>query len=64
MDVPVFQLLDALYALLRICHHLREQKGKAGLAELRRLGAVERAVVDGFAIGGHAQAGILARGGA
>lgn len=64
MDIPVLQLLDSLYALLRICDHLGEQKGKAGLAELGRLGAIERAVVDGFAIAGHAEAGIFARGGA
>lgn len=60
----MFQLLDSLHALLRICDHLGEQKGKAGLAELGRLGAVERAVIDGFAIAGHAEAGIFARGGA
>lgn len=60
----MFQLLDALYALLRICHHLGEEKSKAGLAELRRLGAIDGAVVDGLAIAGHAQARLLAGGGA
>lgn len=64
IDVPVLELLNPLYALLRICHHFGEQKGKAGLAELRSLGAVDRAVVDGFAIAGHAQAWLLACGGA
>lgn len=64
IDIPMLQLLDSLYTLLRICYHLGEQKSKAGLAELGGLGAIKRAVVDGFAIAGHAEAGIFARGGA
>lgn len=60
IDIPVLQLLDSLYTLLRICYHLGEQKGKAGLAELGGLGAIEWAVVDGFAIAGHAEARIFA----
>lgn len=58
--LPLLQLLDALDAPLRIRHHLAEQVGEAGLAQLGRLGAVEGPVVDGLAVAGVPQAGLLA----
>lgn len=53
--IPLLEFLDALYPSLRIGDHLTKQVGEARLAQLGRLGAVERAVVDCLAIAGHAQ---------
>jgi hypothetical protein len=58
-DVPLFKLLDTCYPPLCVRDHLGEEVGEAGLAELGRLGAVQRAVVDGFAVGWVAQARLL-----
>jgi len=58
-DAPLLQLLDACYPALGIADHLGKEVGEAGLTELGRLGAVERAVVDGLAVGRVAQAGLL-----
>lgn len=49
-DIPLFQLLDAPHALLRVPNHLRKQIRKARLRQLRRLRPAQRPVVDGLAV--------------
>lgn len=61
-NVPLLELLDALDTALRVGNHLPKQVGEAGLADLGRLGPVERSVVDGLAAAGLSQPGFLARG--
>lgn len=58
-SIPLLELLDACYPALSVADHLGEEVREAGLAELGRLGAVQRAVVDGFAIGRVPQARLL-----
>jgi len=55
--------LDPRHAFLRVAHHLGEKVGEAGAAELGGACAVQVAVVDGFAVGGVAQAGGAGLGG-
>lgn len=59
------------HALLGVGNHFREEVGEAGATELGGAGAVEVPVVDGFAVGGGAEARLrssllrgLGRGGA
>lgn len=61
-NIPLLQLLDPLDPPLRIRHHLTKKISKARLAQLRRLGAVEGAVVDGLAAARVPQTGVLAGG--
>lgn len=58
-SVPLFQLLNPLDAPLRIGDHLPKQVCEARLANLGRLGAVERAVIDGLAMARQAETGLL-----
>jgi hypothetical protein len=58
-DVPFLQVLDALYPLLGILYHLREQVSEGGAANLCCLGPVQGPVVDGLAVRGVSQAGRL-----
>ncbi len=58
-SIPLLELLDACYPALSVADHFGEEVGEAGLAELGRLGAVQWAVVDGFAIGWVPQARLL-----
>ena len=55
-DVPPFQILDPRHPPLRVRHHLGEQVGEAGPAELGVARAVQVAVVDRLAVRGDAEA--------
>lgn len=55
-DIPLLEILDSCYPFLRIADHLTEEVGEAGAAELGRPRAVEVPVIDGFAVGGGAEA--------
>ncbi len=55
--VPSLKVLDPGHAFLCVAHHLGEEVGEAGAAELGGPCAVQVAVVDAFAVGGAAQAG-------
>jgi len=57
-DLPLLQILNARYPLLRIADHLTKQVGKACLAELLRPAAVQGAVVYRLAAGWVFQAGL------
>jgi hypothetical protein len=54
--VPFLKVGDALDLALRVVDHLDEEVGKGSAAELRVLGAVEVAVVDGLLGGRVAEA--------
>lgn len=62
--VPSLKILDPSHAFLRVAHHLGEEVGEAGAAELGGPRAVEVAVVDAFAVGGVAEGGRCLGGGA
>ena len=64
LDSPLLQVLDALYPLPRVVHHLGEEVGEAGSAELGGPSPVQWAVVDGLSVGRVAQAGQLLAGAA
>lgn len=49
-DLPFLQLLNARHPPLRIRHHLGKQIRKGRLAQLCRLGAVERPVINCLAV--------------
>ena len=61
--VPLLEILDPGHPLLRVADHLAEEVGEAGAAELGRPSAVEVPVIDGFTVGGGAEA-VLGGGGA
>ena len=52
---PSFQILNTGDPFLSIAHHLTEEIGEGGAAELRGAGAVEISVIDGLAVGGGAE---------
>lgn len=54
---PFLQILNARHPFLRVRHHLAEQVGEAGPAELGRPRSVQVAVVDGLAVGGGPETG-------
>ena len=56
-DLPLLQILNPCDAALGISHHLTEEKREGGTAELAIAAAVQVSVIDGFAVGGDAQAG-------
>lgn len=64
LDSPLLQVLDALYPLPRVVHHLGKEVGEAGSAELGGPSPVQWAVVDGLSVGRVAQAGQLLAGAA
>lgn len=56
-NLPLLQILDPRHATLGIGDHLAEEKGKGGAAQLAVAAAIQVSIVDGFAVGGDAQAG-------
>lgn len=50
--IPLLQILNAGYPLLRIAHHLPKQVRKARLAQLSCLRPIQRSVIDCLAVGG------------
>ena len=55
--LPLLQVRNPLHLLLRVANHLDEEICKRRPAQLRRLAAVQVAVVDGLLVGRVAQGG-------
>ena len=49
-EVPLLEVLDPGYLLLRVGYDFCEEVGEAGSTQLGGAGAVEVSVIDGFAV--------------